>query len=171
MPLPLNITPRGLLGLLDAKTAGQAPRELNQVIQPVLDIFPHYVAQKAEWMQISSGVIASTGSFAPTATIGLNTVPSDEIWFVLRGACRGDFIANAGEFYGVSAFWSEPVNGLGAMLGNPSYRFTTGGFPYVSWDTPFVGLPAERMRFWCYDFVSGAGRAAIAQYQVVRCQI
>jgi len=85
----INRVPRGLLGLLDAKTGGRTPPETTGVLSPVIDLTPNYLADiPFEIAQASSPAAALT----PGTNYGIVTVPAGELWYVYQVSAQ--IIAN-----------------------------------------------------------------------------
>lgn len=110
MGSPLNRLPRGLLEYLGIKAGGWGPRELSQVLQPVLELRDWYL--NADALEVvatlpAAGVFAATvaaGTIALTNTTTVDlvvagnvTVPQDETWLILEASCAWTFSANAGQ--------------------------------------------------------------------------
>lgn len=73
----VNRVPRGLLGLLDAKTQGQTPKDTLPDLQPSIDLTDNYVADLP--LQAEQGT-AITSSVATTQAVV--EVPAGQLWYV-----------------------------------------------------------------------------------------
>lgn len=99
MPSRINTYPRGLLGLLDAKTGGQTPTELSSSVNMTLDALPFYRAQKGEARRQDSAAIAGTGAIFPG---GVNfSCLESEILLVDLFSIQLNGVLGAGEFVGM----------------------------------------------------------------------
>lgn len=101
----INRVPKGWLGILDAKTQGQTPKDPLTQLTPSMDLTPNYLADiplQIGFNQTSAAVLAFT-FVAPVE------VPAGELWYVY--ACGCEFVnAGAGYSNGVIAV-SGPVDG------------------------------------------------------------
>jgi len=80
----VNRVPRGLLGLLDAKTQGQTPADTNGVLSPVIDLTPNYLADIPLQVAQANNVGNAVGTLYGTVT-----VPNGELWYVYVVATEG----------------------------------------------------------------------------------
>lgn len=139
---PIQILPRGLLGFLQLKNAGQNPSLLSDLLQPTLDL--------REWLleTNSESVFVSGVAFIPAATgvgfFSLFTVPDGQHWALLDAFAR--IAIGAGQtlthrlayFDGPSASSQEF-----SLSGDPSMSFgaadTNRGISMVRGRIPILG--------------------------------
>jgi hypothetical protein len=81
---PIQVIPRGLLGMLQLKSGGNNPSQLNETVQPVIDLYPQYKESLAQYQPLG-GIALASGAvgpnfFAPLAII----VPDNEIWWCMN---------------------------------------------------------------------------------------
>lgn len=75
----VNRVPKGWLGLLDAKTQGQTPKDPIQQLAPVMDLTPNYLAD----IPLETTAALESASAADIGTnIAIVTVPPGELWYV-----------------------------------------------------------------------------------------
>lgn len=73
----INRVPKGLLGVLDAKTLGRTPEDLAPVVTGVMDLTAYYENDIPQTIvSASDAAVAAVGDFAPI------TVPEGELWLV-----------------------------------------------------------------------------------------
>ena len=72
---PIQNVPRGLLGLLQLKTAGSTIPALADVLFPGLEMLPFYLVEREEY--VGGNVNASS-----VAQTSVETVPNGELWYV-----------------------------------------------------------------------------------------
>jgi hypothetical protein len=127
---PLNRIPRGLLEYFGIKSGEWGPRELGQVLQPVLELRDWYTNAEALEVvatQPAGGVIgadtsANTVALTNTTPVDLVVagnvvVPQDETWLILEAQCSWQFTAVAGQS---AEYWWQ-FRGIGfpsALIGN-----------------------------------------------------
>ena len=74
----VNRVPRGLLGLLDAKTQGQTPADTTGVLSPVIDLTANYLAD----LVLETGQASSNATLVAGQNYGVVTVPDAELWYI-----------------------------------------------------------------------------------------
>lgn len=75
----LNSLPRGLIEIVGAVTAGQNIRQMQEFVQPSLDLMIPYLLNQQEDITGAIGPIAGLGQIAGPAAA---KVPAGEIWYV-----------------------------------------------------------------------------------------
>jgi hypothetical protein len=98
MSRPIQVIPPGLLGFLQLKNSGQAPSELPDTLQGVLELRDWYFQARLEFSSQIHGITNGTGvegyfSFSPNTII----VPQGEWWWVEQYTITTDAI-DSGEF-------------------------------------------------------------------------
>lgn len=171
MPGLINRFPRGLLGLLDAKTNGKTPEGLGDLVAPVLDVFPHYIAAMREAQTDTSGAIAGTGLVF--GTNGRLTCPSDQIWYVDQFQVRTSVALGAGEIVGMVPVQRSP-NIIGTNsdfdLAPPVTAGLVGTLARNSARAPFWVLPGDFLGALLYERTNYAGTVRL-DIQFSRLQI
>lgn len=77
MPTDINVLPRGLLDLLQAKSLGENPQVLGDQVAPTLELVNLYLSQKRWYIERVVTTISGSTTFASQIT-----VPQQEIWWV-----------------------------------------------------------------------------------------
>lgn len=151
----VNTYPRGLLGLLNAKTGGRTPQDVTETVQTVLDIFPFYAAQMRETVSANSLAIAGTGAIFPTTGFA---VPNDEIWLVLGYSAAMNGVLAVAEFLGFTLI-RRSLNNAGNsadLILTPQLTtgLTTGLLPQASAQSPFLMIPGDQLGASIYHRVA-----------------
>lgn len=84
---PIQIIPRGLLGLLNLKNAGKAPPLLGGVVTPTLDLLEMYCSNLYEQVSATVAVAAAVGPVQSDLV-----VPETEVWFVRVATATTDVL-------------------------------------------------------------------------------
>ena len=114
----INRVPRGLLGLLDAKTSGNTPGTFREDLQPVIDLTDYYETD------IPQAVIVETDNAVNTAGFHAGVVvPDGELWLV----------------YAVSSTVAAQQNN-DVMFSNPVYDDNLSSVALAPTSGPFNGL-------------------------------
>ena len=139
----INRVPRGLLGLLDAKTGGRTPPDTTGVLSPVIDLTPNYLSDIPFEVAQTAAVVS-----AAQTVVALVTVPAGELWYCY--VIASEFIATASAQILNGVVVLRPPSGtLSVALTDrfitPSGMLTTGAGDSVtsSWTsaTPFLAGP------------------------------
>lgn len=112
----VNRVPRGLLGLLDAKTQGQTPGDTVGVLSPVIDLTPNYLAD----IPFSTAQASDIG-FVTGTNFGVVEVPAGELWYAY-------VIGSEGIFSGVSTNNGDIVTVLVTPSGVVPVPLMSSGF-------------------------------------------
>jgi len=133
----INAIPEGLLDLLKSKTDGQTPRELAEVVAPILTMDGFYNQDRLDYQ---SNTIAPFGVGATTGFI----VPQDEVWQILNW---GLFLQGVSDGQaGSVSLRLEKLPGRqsasATFAGSFEYSFATGSTPLQKWYSfPVPSLP------------------------------
>jgi len=158
MPGLINTYPRGLLGLLDAKTSGRTPEALGDQVSMILDVFPFYQAQRRETISGNTAAVAGGGAIFPTSGF---SVPQDEIWFVVGYNVVANAALAATEFLGF-----VPVHRSQNTAGNTAdvhlapalvAGSTTPVQPASAAQRPFLAIAGDQLGAFIYHRAVYAG--------------
>lgn len=186
MAVPLNKVPQGLLDFFGVKSGEWGPRELGQLLQPVLELGPWY--QNGYALEVAA-VLPAGGAFVantPAASIALTSttpvdlvvggtipVPQNEVWLVLEAAVFWTFtVPAAGQF--ADAHWV--FRGIHMPCAHPTGR-TTGDAAVVSvggrtMSRPFWVRPGDTISLNQAGLVIPAGTVILgARLRINRFQI
>jgi hypothetical protein len=89
---PIQAIPPGLLGLLQLKTVGRNPGELDSTVTPGFELSDWYLRANQEQLNTSfTQLMAATagGGYQPFTTPSVLTVPDGEWWYIAHYAVRG----------------------------------------------------------------------------------
>lgn len=172
MPGLINRFPRGLLGLLDAKTGGKTPQAIADMVIPQLDIERYYLAQFSEAIIDTSGAVAGVGSIFGASF--LLDCPNDEIWIVSHYAVLSSIALAAGETLGLVPSIRFRTNAGGTVDVDLAAALTVGQGPLL-WsrctaNRSFVMGPGDRLGAFIYNRVVYAG-LVLFQAQVNKIKI
>ena len=135
----INRVPQGLLGLLDMKARGNAPRVLNPEAQLVLESRDLYLLETRRFAQATTANTSSLGNFS--ATGGTLQVPSDELWLVYHHSVQRNSPLAAGTTYRISpTIWT--FQGTNYFQVGPETTGTTGELLMCSNTAPYWALPS-----------------------------
>lgn len=146
MPFPFNRFPRGLVGLLDAKTRGTAPTSLADEVRGTLDMMPFYQAATRE---VLSGVTLAPVAEGPVFATGGNLiVPQDELWIVWHFTAIASLVLATGEtlafttlLRAAAAVGVNQDQVLNSSFGNGG----VGSLPVAWTPSPFLALPGDSL--------------------------
>lgn len=126
----INRVPDGFLGLLDAKTGGRTPLDIEQRLQTVLDLTSFYAANLPLETEIAIGTV--TGADVGNLVLPV-TVPDGEQWFV-RGVSGQMVVPVAANGYRFEIA-VDTTTGLGL-------HFLTGGDQFTQTQSQFESVVA-----------------------------
>jgi len=81
----INRVPQGLLGLLDAKTQGETPKDSSGVLSPTIDLTPNYLANIPLQIALAVAGASSTIGYKTASQV---TVPAGELWYVFAASAQ-----------------------------------------------------------------------------------
>ena len=152
----INRVPRGLLGLLDAKTGGRTPQNADQNLRFGLEQLPFYLADLPQR--------TATDQDTPVTTSGAHNtieIPAGELWFVY--SMTVDCAALAGIFP-VFGGLIRSTDGQQIRIGDQNSDFALGALPLgqtaywnYTWQTPLVVGAGTVFRDWFTIAPGGAG--------------
>jgi len=159
---PIQQNPQGLLGYLQLKNQGHNPRELQDTVQPVLELWRHYLLTNQEALLTANIPITGVGGALPSVPDA--QVPQGEIWAVHHFSASIAGILDAGQSlsfmtmieYGISS----GGGGIGVGTGQPSRVFVAGEGGHCVSDIPggYLLLPPDsQLMVWCPTVVLAAG--------------
>lgn len=95
---PIQTLPVGLTGLLNLKTHGRVPDELDSLVGPSVDILPFWLNSRIEILDSATYTksVTSTGISVQSFTTPIQ-VPANEWWWVHDYAVEARFTAAAGQ--------------------------------------------------------------------------
>jgi hypothetical protein len=170
MSFRFNRTPRGLLGLLDAKVGGQTPQEIAAEVRAVVDAFPLFHAQIREAMtgQTAGNVTAGVNLFTGGTLIG---PPADELWWVEHFSVKCDTSVGAGNTVCIAPMINSAISGslVGAPIVLNSVRLLAnqvGWLAAAAADRAFLMVPGDTLGTWVetvgglLTFVTGCAHVA-----------
>lgn len=130
----VNRVPRGLLGLLDAKTQGQTPSDTTGVLSPVIDLTPNYLADIPFDVGQASDISNTVG-----LNLGVVTVPAGELWYVYAISSE-QISAGAGTSGAIATVLNVPTAALSMVLAT---SFAPSVVPYGAGNSnaAFVNFP------------------------------
>lgn len=174
MPYSFNRTPRGLLGLLDAKVQGRTPQELAEIVQPMLDMFPLWNAQLREAMSGQTAAAVPVGITA-LANGTLTGPPADELWYVEQYTVKMDASIAAGQHVVLSPALIARVSGAAAgipiTLAPPApIANQIGWIASNTTQRPLLLIPGDVLGVWI-DSVSGLATTVTGLALVSRLKI
>lgn len=151
----VNTYPRGLLGLLNAKTGGRTPQDVTETVQMILDIAPFYTAQMRQTVSSNSGPIAGVGAIFPLAGFA---VPNDQVWLVQAYSAVMNGALAAAEFLGFTLI-RRSLNSAGNtadLILTPQMvsGVTTGLIANASCQLPFLMIPGDQLGAQIYHRVA-----------------
>jgi hypothetical protein len=156
---PIQTIPQGLLGLLQLKQTGNNPRDLADVVNPVVDMRDFWFNRNV----VDIGVVSfGTPTFTkalPTATPGQGQefttpstiqVPSNQTWWLTKYEVHCTLLAAETIRFACSS-WFKPANSVFRL--GPDYQDTiTARARYAScFANGFWALPGEILTFDVYD--------------------
>lgn len=159
---PIQLLPQGLLGLLQLKNVGHNPRELNDSVQPTLDLWRIYLQADSEALFTANIPITAVGGAFPVVPDA--QVPNDEIWAVHHFSASTFGVLAAGQElsfmtmveYGITA----GGGGIGVATGEPSRVFVAGEAGHCVSGIPggyILMPPASQMIVWTNHLALAAG--------------
>lgn len=137
---PLQIWPKGLLGLLQLKNGGEFPQRLaSEALLTQLDLL--------EWYLESNGESFNTGNFgAALGSFGIATlsVPLGEFWYVTAFSVQSETLG-AGEALQMCATIARGDGGGITMLGEPGNIAAPGDLAICRSARPFFAPPGSSL--------------------------
>lgn len=113
---PIARRPNGLLDLLLTQQQGRSPRELGDIVTPVIDMQHFYETDRLTTAGMTITVTASN-------TSNTLTIPSGEVWNLKAWSCRGAF-ATVNQVLAMGYRVSSIVGGQFIDLGRSSFAPT-----------------------------------------------
>lgn len=165
MPAAIQLTPAGLLGLLQLKNEGRNPQNLIETIQPVIDCFELYRGSARESRSTDDILFAVGANPVTVFTNGdLAVVPSNEFWFVDFLTVRILTLGVAGDIGGLApCFFSRTADGANNqphVVGPTSVQGSDavgGGSVISANDRPFLMCPGDQPGCWGVRESAAAG--------------
>lgn len=95
---PIQTLPVGLTGLLNLKSHGRVPDELDSIVGPSVDILPFWLNSRIEVLDSATytKTVGPTGISVQSFTTAIQ-VPANEWWWVHDYAVEARFTAAAGQ--------------------------------------------------------------------------
>lgn len=120
---PINRVPSGLLGFLDIKNFGQNPTDINQVVQPHLDLHPYYSASNRR--KISS---ASLNLIANDVALSSLIVPANKAWIIDHFAASANTLTAGQALIAQLCIFNPAPSSQSMAQGEQSMAFVAGDF-------------------------------------------
>ena len=188
-PPPINTLPRGLLDFLGIQSMGANPRNLAQLVQPIIDMMPFYLAQEEEYFRLVRATTIPVGSaigtlwqWSSTAPVDIINgaagliVPNNEIWYVSEmTACVA--LSNAANDFFIPQLTLLPAGGNGQFLPQTMYGMqpvlgtSPGQIAGAQLARPFWAGPGSTLMVQSGGYVFSAITTLLGSMKVVRLKI
>lgn len=158
---PIQLQPSGLLGLLQLKNNGRNPSVLADSVQPVLDLWPHYLLTNGEQTLSANIAVAGPGGAGPAVPDSL--VPEGECWAVQLFSISMNGVLGVGQELSIMTMIEYGLTsgggGIGVGCGDISRVFTNGDIPHATANIPGCGYllipPTAQLYVWAGRVTGG----------------
>lgn len=138
---PIQIVPRGLLGLLNLKNSGKTPSTLGGVVTPIMDLLEMYCSSTYEPVAATVAVAAAVGPVSSDLV-----VPQNEIWFVRVATATTD-VLGVGDTITMQV--SIALSGITTVpFGDPQSAVAAGRIRCTSGNDIIVATPGSIFGAW-----------------------
>lgn len=174
---PIQTLPVGLTGLLNLKSHGRVPDELDSLVSPSVEILPFWLNSRIEISDSTAftKTVTSTGISVQSFTTAIQ-VPANEWWWVHEYAVEARFTAAAGQSLDnlQAILWlnqNAPASyaGLGNLVSGVSNAAGTAGL--LSTAREFWAHPGSILGFFIGNAVSVPGIAYTGMYRISRLKV
>lgn len=158
---PIQLNPSGLLGLLQLKNNGRNPAVLSDVVQPGIDLMPHYLLTNGETTLSANVAVAAPGGAGPAVPDSI--VPEGECWAVQLFSISMNGVLGVGQELSIMTMIEYGLSGggggIGVACGTISRVFANGECPHATADIPGKGYllipPTSQLYVWAGKVTGG----------------
>lgn len=176
---PIQVAPRGLLGLLQLKADGRAVSKLGDTCVPSLEMVGWWLRANAELWALNSGVTDPAGAYGTFREYSPNgiQVPNGEWWFVHDYAVQFSLVA-ANQVKNLRLAWASTPAGTirFTILADPADMQPVGAIAGAQiWclvATEFWLPPGARLGYTCESVTGATGLSSnVTQLRYTRLPV
>lgn len=173
---PIQTLPVGLTGLLNLKSHGRVPDELDSLVSPSVEILPFWLNSRIEISNQTWTKAVGAGGFSLQSFATALQVPANEWWWVHDYSIEGRFTAAAGtslDNMGAALWLSQNAPAAYTVVGNlvSGVSNAAGAAAIVSSSHGFWAHPGSILGWVIGNQVGAANITYTASYRISRLKV